>query len=481
MTPLRARLASWLLGSGTTRSAAPSLPAGSLSSPPRLWHTFEVSPISRTQDEEAAHGLQPLQVFAQTRWDPIARDNALREGDAGNFLGIARMCDAMRSDGLISGIMDTLCDGLVRLPPRWTGDPYLIDRLRGRDPVYGAEGLLEEEAIDSDFATMAPASEQAAIVWDGIMGGLGVGQLVPRKSGPPRLEHLDIHWVRYRYTTDSFHYTTAAGGDYVITPGDGRWVLYTPYSWRRPWARGKWWSVALPFIQKQNAAFDRLRWHANLADPLKTIEAQAGADEKHRDGLINFVTRLWKRAAGIVTPPGYKAALVESNGRGYEVYKDGEERADTEIQVSLAGQLVSATGTNGLGGRADLWDTIRTDRIHKYASTWAHTLSRDVVDPYGRAVLGARNGTARVALDARSPAQRAAEAQALKQFADAVSSAAAMMERVSPDDEIDLAALLSEQGITLPRRARRNALPAQAPGAPRLSLVKPPALEAANG
>jgi phage gp29-like protein len=273
--------------------------------------------------------------------------------------------------------------------------------------------------------------------------------------------------VRYRWTTDSYHYLTAAGGDYKIEPGDGRWVVYMPYGRRRPWARGKWWSCALPFIQKQNAAFDRLRWHKGLADPLKVIESADGADEKHRNFLTYFVKVLWQRAAGLVTPKNYTAKLVESSGQGYQVYKQGEERADIEIQVSLAGQLVSATGTNGLGGKADLWDTIRTDRIHKYADAWATTVTRDMVIPYTRRVLGgsleaARRRAPQYDLDARSPAQRSAEAQALKQFAEAVSSAAAMLEKVEPDNQVDLDALLEEQGLTFPRR-KRIQVPVAAP------------------
>jgi hypothetical protein len=440
---------------------------------PLLLPSWNQPQIPRTLAQEQDEGIYPLQVYAKTRWDPVERDTALRQGDAGDYEPIAKMLDAMRSDGLISGIMDTLCDGLIRLPPKWSGDAFLIDRLRGRDPLYGTDGLLERPGIGSDYWRMFPSEETAAVIWDGVMGGLGIGELVPQADGgPPILQHLDLHWVRYRWTTDSYHYLTATGGDYEITPGDGRWVFYAPYGRRRPWARGKWWSTAIPFIQKQNAAFDRLRWHANLADALKVIEAQAGADEKHRAGLIHFVKYLWKRAAGLVTPMNYKASLVESNGQGYQVYKQGEERADIEIQVSLSGQLVSATGTNGLGGKADMWDTIRTDRVHKYADSWANTAMRDGIVPYtARVLLGgtrpddiekARARAPSYQLDARSPQQRAAEAQALKQFSEAVASAAAMLEKVEPENEVDLAALLEEQGLTLPRRRRAVRAP-QAP------------------
>lgn len=457
----RALPASWLAALAT-RAGYEQRPARALLPPPHLRRTWEEPIRVRSAEDEDAEGIYPLQVYAETRWDPIQRDEAMRLGDAGNFRAIALMIDAMRSDGLISGIGDTLSDGLVRLDPKWAGDPWLIDRLRGRAPTY-EDGLLVDPGVQGDLDRMLPTAEASAVIWDGMFGGLGIGELVPQvDGGPPVLQHLDLHFVRYWYTTDTYHYTTSHGSDLIVDPGDGRWVVFAPYGRRRPWARGKWWAVALPFIQKQNAAFDRLRWHRDLADDLKVLQANAGASETHRNGLIQWLKTGWRRSPGIVTPPGYEAKLVGSNGRGYEVFREGEERADIEIQVALGGQLVSATGTNGLGGKADLWDRIEQGRVNKYADAWACTVNRDVVRPYCRRVHGVADERAPVySLDARSPAQRAAEAQALKQAAEAMSSAQAMLERVEPESTLDLDGILREQGLSMPRKAK-NAPPAPA-------------------
>ena len=419
--------------------------------------------------EEDAVGIKQLQVYSQTRWDPIMRDEALRLADSGTMLEIARMCDAMRADGLISGIMGTLTSGLIRLPPKYTGDPYLVDLLRGREPVFDEDALLLKPGKDSVFWRCCPETEQIRVLFDGILSGTGLGELVPQADGsPPVLKALDIHWLRYRYYTDTWHYTTATGGDYLIEPGDGRWVFYTPYGRRRPWVSGLWWPCALPFISKQNSAYDRLRWQAQLADPLKVIEAGEGADEKHRGDLIEFIRHLWRRAAGLVTPPKYVAKLVESNGRGYEVYQEGEKRADIDLQVALTGQLVTTSGTNGLGGNGAIWETIKLDKIQSFATTWMSTLRRDMIEPWALRYHGTPRGQApNIMLDARSPAQRREEAEALKGFAEAVIASADMLMAIGGDEEIDLEALLKEHSLTLPRRKRTRPLP-------QLSVVKPP-------
>lgn len=430
-----------------------------------LLHSGDQPMRFRSAEDEDRNGIYPLQVYAETQWDPRQRDEAMHQGDAGIFRRIALMIDAMRSDGLISGIGGTISDGLTRLDGKWAGDPYLVDRLRGRAAKYDADGTEIEPRVPGDLEWMMNGPEASAVIWDGMMGGYGLGELVPQADGsPPRLQHLDLHWVRYWYTTDQYHYTTSHGSDLIIEPGNGRFVEYTPYGRRRPWARGKWWPLGLPFIQNQNAAFDRLRWHRDLADDLKVLQANAGADEKHRDGLIEWLKRGWRRSPGLVTPPGFEAKLIGSTGKGYEVYKQGEESAAISIQLTLAGQLVTATGTSGLGGKADLWDRIEAGRVTALAEPWAYTVNRDFVQPYCWGLHRVpRRACPVYSLDARSPAARAAEAQALKQAAEAFSSVQAMLERVEPDSTLDLDAALAEQGLAIPRKQRAFPIPAEPP------------------
>lgn len=422
--------------------------------PPLVPTSEEVARWWTTARDEQRDGIREQQVHAQTRWDPAMRDRVLQAAETGQFYQLAQFTDALRSDGLINGIMGTMTHGLLRMPVKFSGDPYLVEQLRGFDALYDPSGYCLREGWAGDFWRMVPETELCALVWDGIMAGFGLGELVPQPDGgPPILRALDLHWARYDFERDLWFYQSKRS-EYVVRPGDGRWVMFCPYGSRRAWIRGAWWSVALPFIAKQNAQFDRLRWQGQLADPLKVIEAADGAEEKHRLGLIDFVRNLWRRSPGIVSPPKYKPSLVESNGRGYEVYREAEERADVDIQVGLAGQVVTTTGTTGFSS-GSVWDNIRLDKIQAIAEALATTTHYQILRPWAHRYHGLADRTPWARLDVRSPEQRRAEADALKAFADGVRQADEVLAKRGL--RVDLRAALDDYGLSIPTERLRIA------------------------
>jgi hypothetical protein len=419
-----------------------------------------------TKEAENDRGLRPMRVYSQTRWDPTQADAALREAETGQWYGIARFLDAMRRDGLINGIMSVRTSGMLRCPVKFTGDPWLVERLRGRDPQYDERGVLVEPGTPGAFWDMAPESEQAAVLFDGIMAGVGLGELVPRPGKPPRLRHLPLHFLHYRYESDFWWYQTG-GNLWAITvdteappvandpalppvdPNRGRFVLFTPYGRERPWVKGLWWPCSLPFITRQNVTFDQLRWQQNLADPLKVIEAQEGADEKHRMWLLQFVQTLWRRAAGLVSPPKYKASLVESNGRGYEVYQQGYDQAAKDLQITLAGSTVAVEGGSGFVN-ASIYKDIASDKTAMIAEAWSTCLHEQMIRPW-TALLGQERDRAPWSRwDIRSPESKLSDAQALGALAEAIDKLDVTLARRGRS--VDLEALLEEAGQNLPTR-----------------------------
>jgi hypothetical protein len=444
----------WLasLAATVNRDAAPlALPPGIGAEPlhpaveARGWLTAYPTP-----ENENARGVRPPRVYAQTRWDPVQADEALRAAELGNMLGIAKFLDAMHRDGVIAGIMGVRTSGMLRCPTKFTGDPWLLDKLRGRDPLYSPDGVLLEPGEEGLFWGMYPESEQAAMLWDGIMAGVAVGERVPRPGKPPRLRHLPLHYLRYRYESD-FWYYQSGGTIWEVNPGDGRWVLFTPYGRERPWIKGMWWPCSLPFIERQNVVFDQLRWQAQLADPLKVIEAQAGAHEHHRNFLINFVNRLWRRAAGLVTPPNYKASLVESNGQGYKVYQQAYDQAAKDLQITLAGSTVAVEGGSGFVN-ASIYRDIAADKTAMVAEEWAACLHEQGHQPWTASMGQPRGRAPWTRWDIRSPEQRDAEAKSLGALAESIDKLDAMLARRGR--EADLDALLEEMGQSLPTRPR---------------------------
>jgi len=380
------------------------------------------------------------------------------------MLGVAKFLDAMRRDGVINGIMSVRTSGMLRCPVKFSGDPWLVERLRGRDPAYGPSGQITEPGTPGAFWDMFPESEQAAMLFDGIMAGVALGEMVPRPGRPPRLRHLPLHYLRYRYESDFWYYQSGAQVWSVLTDSDtppvatytetrdadasrSRFILFTPYGRERQWISGLWWPSSLPFIVRQNVAFDQLRWQQNLADPLKWIEAQEGADEKHRGWLMNFVNTLWRRAPGLVTPPKYKPDLVESNGRGYEVYQQGYDQAAKDLQIALAGSTVAVEGGSGFVN-ASIYRDIAADKTASISEAWATCLHEQGIRPWVDSLGQQRDRAPWARWDVRSPEQKEGDSKALSALAEAVGKLDSMLARRGR--KVDLEALLEEAGQSLP-------------------------------
>ena len=409
-----------------------------------------------------AYGIKRRPTYIQTRWQPRHRDEILAEAETGVFLRLAYFIDAMRSDGLISGLLDTRTGGMLRRPVLFAGDPYLVTQLRGREATYGDDGVVTDAGQPGVWSRMVPTAELAAIVWDGICAGVGVGEMVKDSTGLPVLRHLDLHWLRYDYSNDRYIYQ-APSGTYEVRPGDGRWVVFTIKSDRRPWMSGAWFALAWPYISKAGTALDRLRWQGTLADSLKVIRSAKGSTDGHRKGLMRFISDMWHRSPGLVTKEDELAYLVESNGVGYKVYVDSEDRADREIQFTLSGQVVTGNGTSGFSG-GDIFDAIKNDIIQATADAAGECVSRDIIAPWALAFWGCRDGAPTATWDVRSPSQRKADAEALSAALDTIAKADGM---AGPRGQrVNLAGYLASERVALPLEAIPGfAAPAPSPQA----------------
>lgn len=401
-------------------------------------------------------------------WEPSDTDGAKLQAEGGQLFWLARLIEAMRGDGTINGLLGTRSAFVDGLPLLHEGDPWLVDRLRGRPAEYDPETSAQiSPRVAGMWRRLLPRAEVAAMVEDGIMAGAGIGYLEddPRPGGWRRLRHLDLHWLSYLHSEDAFYYQDAQRGRLRVTPGDGRWVLFTPYGRHRFWARGSWFPCARAFVAKYGANLDRQRWQKSLADALRWIEQNSGASEVHLQDMVRFMREGWGGGVpGIVLPEGYKAGITESTGKGYEVYKDAEERADAEIQVALTGNRVTTEGNKGFSS-GDIFRDIALTLIQTTASEAAECIGEQVLDPWTSAI-GLGPDVVRVSWDVRDPSQRAAAAEVAKKAAEAVKAvneiAAAYGQRVK------LAPFLGDHGVAVELEditGAPRALPSPPPGA----------------
>jgi hypothetical protein len=267
---------------------------------------------------------------------------------------------------------------------------------------------------------MFPPSELALLARDGHMLGVGVGEFLPVPGRDhPVFQRLEPEFLRYRWNENRWYYRSIIG-EIPITPGDGRWVLHIPGGRVNPWRNGLWYALGRAYIKKEHALLHQANYSAKLANPARVAEAPAGATEGQRQGWLSKLIA-WGVNTVFELPPGWKVSLLESNGRGWEVFSKEIEQADQEFMISLAGQVVTTTGGTGFAN-ADVHRLIRNDIIQDVGDALAHTLNTQGL-PLFAFIRGGESAVATgvtIEYQTKAPKDHEVEARTLLQLGTAI-------------------------------------------------------------
>lgn len=355
--------------------------------------------VERIREQQGGQLESP--TTTRTRWMLADLETAQQKADQGDISMAAQICRSFRRDGTISGLMHTRTAGLVALPKTFAGDPAFVKEL---EAPHGLRNVFDE---------MFPPAELARLAADGLGPGAGIAELVPviGRDFPVMVRHDPEH-LRYRWNEDRWYFTSIAG-PLPITPGDGRWILHTPGGRMSPWNAAGWQALGRSFITKEHALLHRGNFGGKLANPARVAYAPQAATDEHKLDLLRALMA-WGINTVIGLPPGYEAKLLESNGRGWEVFSKDIETADLEAMIYLAGQVVTTTGGTGFAN-ADIHQTIRADLINETGLTLAHTINTQGIPTFLLQRFGpeALRNPARVQWNTEPPEDRKAESDAL--------------------------------------------------------------------
>lgn len=346
----------------------------------------------------------------QTRWHLSDLETAIHHADVGDLRKAGQLYRAMMSDGVLAGVTGTRDGGVVRLPKKFWGPEEMVARLKGTPEIPGV------------FDIRFPSSELTLLARDGDTLGVGVARFVHVDGLPFKVLHrLDPEWLSYRWSEDRWYYNSIVG-PLPITPGDGTWVLHTPGGRVCPWQHGLWKAEGRAYIAKEHAFFLRENYSGKLANSARAAVAPAGATEEQTLGWFQKVMA-WGVNTVFALKPGYDVKLIESNGRGFQVFQETIKTCNEEIIIAVAGQLPSTTGGEGFDN-ADVHKSISMDRIDDTATGLEFTINTQgipawVNDEYGADAL---SECARVEWDTAPPKDLRATADALQVAGQAIVS-----------------------------------------------------------
>lgn len=385
-----------------------------------------VLPTGTTMEDGRERQMwRPLSI---TRWHLGDLEGAISQADNGNMRLVGQIWRSIKRDGQVAGVLSTRTQGLIQLPMRIIGDER------------------EVAALEADFAEVFPASELAALVADGVGPGVAVGEFVQLDDAElPVLRRLDPENLTYRWSEDRWYYQSIHGIE-PVNPGDGRWVLHCPYGAVQPWTHGLWAALGRAFIAKEHAFFFRENYSSKLANAARVATSPQGATDTTR---LSFFAKVaaWGVNTVFDLPAGWDVKLLESNGRGYEVFQETIKTANEEIIITIAGQTVTTEGGAGFSNSA-IHEAIRSDLIQADANALAMTLNSQAIRVWQREKFGAFSRTPVVIeWDVTPPSDLTKEATALTQAAAAVKG---MNEIAAVDGKrVDVQEIARRYGVTL--------------------------------
>lgn len=405
------------------------------------------------EQQRAQYGGQlTLQPQTRTRWYQADVETAAQQADAGDLTLAGQLMRAVDADGVLCGIMSTRCGALVQLPRIFRGPADMVQALQRGG-----------EQARSTFDEMCPPGELEAFAADAVKLNVAVGELCPVEGRDfPVFVRRMPEFLVYRWAENRWYYRSAVGL-LPVTPGDGRWVLFTGGA-EAPWQRGTWRALARAFITKDHARNYRDNWESKLANPARVGEAPAAATEEQRQSWWRKLMA-WGINTAFILPPGYTAKLLESNGRGADSWPKTIAEQDGEFAIAIAGQTVTTGGGTGFQNK-DIFETIRADLIKKTADLLAHTLNTQVFPAWVANVYGeerlSRGEIPALEFDITPPGDQQRRATAIATAAGAIKS---MLEALASTGlELDVRAVLERAGIPI--------LAANASGPTQLRLVE---------
>jgi hypothetical protein len=305
--------------------------------------------------------------------------------DSGNLSYLAELVDELLADDRVKGVLPQRVSGLLGLPISF--EPSGDGRKKGR-AVRALEG-------QEDWWTIASESEIQQIQSSALLAGVALAELVwstDETTGRvlPRLKPWSIKHLRFDWQLRAWFLHTDDEFELEIKPGDGKWLLYTPYGTNRPWSHGLWRALAKWFLSKQFSISDWARHSEIHGNPIKVGTGAEGAQAEDRDAFAVELSELGSDTS-IVPPFGWDLKLVEATAKTWEMFPANIAAANEAISIVLVGQNLTSNVQSGSLAAAQVHDSVREDLIRFDALALSTAIHDQVLTWWAEFNFGSRD------------------------------------------------------------------------------------------
>lgn len=341
---------------------------------------------------------------------------ALNELEEGVFTRTAQLVDRMGRDDRIRAALETRVRGLL-----------------GQDLSFEEQGDKRRKSalvreLELRFWDWAPETALGQLLRWGLTLGVGIGELMwdrgPRKW-EPRLKIWHPEHLRWDWPTRRFVVSTQ-DGDVTIEPGDGKWVVFTPYGVERGWMHGLVRALAVPWLIRQWAYRDWARYSEVHGLPIRKAMVPSNAADADKTQFFDSLKRLGSEST-VLLPQGqneqdtaFDLELLEAEANTWEGFDRLLDKAESSIAIAVLGQNLTTEVKQGSRAAAQVHDKVRQDLVESDGEQLSTTLHTQVLQPWAAFNYGSPDDAPWPCWDTEPPVDTKARAETLNGAADAL-------------------------------------------------------------
>lgn len=357
------------------------------------------APVASTTPRTSAATPEPVWQAAQPTWTPALVRRAYEQAQNGELEMAALLCDGLRSDPRIRGVLETRKNALFGCD--------LTFEQAGHKGRTGPIGRALDD--DGEFWTMAPEPVLSQIFWWGILTNCGLAektwirtdQLAPTKPGeePSTVILRDKRWIqiltpkhprnlRFDGLAREWRLRVGDGNEIAIDLDGPQWCMFSPFGDNSPYQHGLYYSLALLWLAKTFSDYDWGRRNEARARSALAGSTPEGATDDDRDAFARDLAALRTKLA-IAMPYGYDVKPVEFGAADHETFKKRIDWADAAIGTLVLGMNIAAeTGYSKSLSAPKTDDKVRQDYLESDGAGFGTFIQRGVLRSYAAVRFG---------------------------------------------------------------------------------------------
>lgn len=378
--------------------------------------------------------VQPTVSRANIEWTPDLIKVARAMADSGDLSLAADFCEFAMADERVSSGLSTRANGLLSLPLSF-------------EPAKGGKRAVRALEADEDYWAAYPETEASQVIKWGILLGVGLAKQAWTDRGStinrliPKLEVWHPRNLKKDMQRNVWQVQTTKGL-VDITPGDGKWVLYTPYGGNRPWAFGAWRAIALWTVLELYAIEDWGQYSGKTGRGNLVANTPENYDKKRRNDVAREIFDVDGNAS-IALPNGVTLKLLESTANTWETFQAQIDVASRGKSIAILGQNLSTEVNGPAATGATLHGKVLQVYIDMDGATWTMCVREQSLVFWAELNFGAKEYAPWPKYDTKPPEDRKAQAEIVASIASTITSL------VNAGAPVDVRALLERHGVPL--------------------------------